>query len=244
MQVIFLLFLAFCLIVLIWHLLTRRYLNPFKMTFILGKKGSGKSTLLVKTAYTYLRKGWNVYCNVRIPGTFFVSDDDLKTIGSNGFDNHSCILIDEVGLIWHSRDFKSFPAKTREWFKLQRHFKCRVFLFSQTFDIDKSLRDLTDEMFLVDNKLRVFSYAKRILRRPVLIKPSPEAPARLDDELKFDSFLFAPFGSRHFTFIPKWSKFFNSFVTPDIPPIACEYQPLNLPPKLMRRAFGRDWRKF
>ena len=51
----------------------------------------------------------------------------------------SVIFIDEVGMIWDNRDFASFAHCVRDWFKLQRHYKCKVYLFSQSFDIDKKL---------------------------------------------------------------------------------------------------------
>ncbi len=50
-------FLAFCIFVVFpacfigYHLATRKYLNPYKLIFIFGKKGSGKSTLLTKYAW-------------------------------------------------------------------------------------------------------------------------------------------------------------------------------------------------
>lgn len=228
--------LILALTLLVFHLLTKRYLNPFRLTMVFGKKGSGKSTLLTKLAYQYLRKGWSVYCTEDIPGTRHFNVQD---VGKYQFDKNSCILIDEVGMIWDNRDYKNFKSCVRDFFKLQRHYKCRVFLFSQTFDVDKKLRDLTDEMYLVENKLRVFSYAKRILRKPCLVQPMGDAPARLDEEYKFDSLLFAVFGARKLTFIPKWVPFFRSFDAPKLPDMPYEEVPFNLPKSLYRRAFGR-----
>lgn len=44
-----------------FHLVTRRFLNPYKLIFIFGKKGSGKSTVLSKLAYRYIKQGKEVY---------------------------------------------------------------------------------------------------------------------------------------------------------------------------------------
>lgn len=77
-----------------------------------------------------------------------------------------------------------------EWFRYQRHHKCRVYFFSQTFDIDKKLRDLADDMFLVNKYFRVFVVAKHIVRKPVVVHPSSDAPARIDDDMVVDSPLF------------------------------------------------------
>lgn len=67
------LFLAFFVIfalVIFWHLVTRKYINPYTLTIFFGKKGCGKSTLLQKLAVYYSKRGYNVYCNV--------GDSDLK----------------------------------------------------------------------------------------------------------------------------------------------------------------------
>lgn len=196
-----------------FHLATKKYLNPYKLIFIFGKKGSGKSTLLVKYAYEYNQRGWNVYSTEPIPGTYLISYED---IGYKQFPPHSCILVDEVGMIWDNRNFKSFKPEVRDFFKLQRHYKCCLILASQTFDVDKKIRDLADEMYLVTKKLRVFSYAKKILRQTVLVEATGESPSKIDENLVFDSLFFFWCGSRKLSFIPKWSKWFDSFAAPEL----------------------------
>ena len=158
--------------VLIFHFTTLKYLNPYKLTMIFGKKGSGKTTLLTKITLQHLCKGWQVYSNVRIPGAYLIKDED---VGRAFIPPNSVLLIDEVGMIWDNRQYKDFQSHVRDWFKLQRHYKVKVFLFSQTFDIDKKLRDLTDEMYLVENKLRVFSYSKRIIKKIVVVESTGES---------------------------------------------------------------------
>ena len=61
------------IVILIWHFLTRNYLNPYRLIFIFGKKGSGKSTLLAKYAARYRAKGWNVFSTESILGTQQIS---------------------------------------------------------------------------------------------------------------------------------------------------------------------------
>ena len=156
-------FLVFVFIA-IFCFVTRNYVNPYKLIFVFGKKGSGKSTLLTKLAIKYSRKKWSVWTTENIPGTHNI--DDPKLIYRMDFPERSCILIDEVSLIWDNRDFKSMDKRVVEWFRYQRHHKCRVYFFSQTFDIDKKLRDLADDMFLVNKYFRVFVIAKHIVRKP------------------------------------------------------------------------------
>lgn len=200
-------FSVFCLV---FHKLTKKFLNPYKLVFVFGKKGSGKSTLLQKLSYKYYKNGWTVYSTEESLSPEILPIDP-KNIYNYEFPEHSCIFIDEVSLIWDNRDFKTMDKKVIEWFRYQRHHKCRVFLFSQSFDIDKKLRDLTDEMYIVNKYFRVLVRAKRILRKPIVVHPSPEAPARIDEDLIVDGPLMALFGGRLYAFIPYWAKRYDSF---------------------------------
>lgn len=199
--------------VLTFHLCTKKYLNPYKLIFIFGKKGSGKSTLLTKYALTYLKRGWNVYSTECCPGTFKIQPTD---VGYCQFPENSVIIVDEVGMIWDNRGFKNFPTEVRDYFKLQRHYKHVVILASQTFDVDKKIRDLADEMYLVTKKFRIFSYAKKILRQTVLVEATGQSPSKIDENLVFDSLLLFWAGSRKLTYIPKYTQYFDSFGTPQL----------------------------
>lgn len=209
-MIIFILILCFSLFTVVFHKATKKYLNPYKLVFVFGKKGSGKSTLIQKLSNKYYKNGWTVYSTEESLNPEILPIDP-KNIYNYEFPEHSCIFIDEVSLIWDNRDFKTMDKKVIEWFRYQRHHKCRVFLFSQTFDIDKKLRDLTDEMYLVNKYFRVLVRAKRILRKPIVVHPSPEAPARIDEDLIVDGPLMAFFGGRLYAFIPYWAKRYDSF---------------------------------
>ena len=220
----------------LFHLLTKQYLNPYKLIMIFGKKGSGKSTLLTKLAIEHQNLGWTVYSTEPITGCFKI---DYSDIGYVQFPEDSCILIDEVGMIWDNRNFKSFDSKVRDWFKLQRHYKCKVYLFSQTFDVDKKIRDLVDEMYLVEKKFRVFSYSKRILKKMVLNKSTADSPSRIDEDLEFDSILFFWCGSRKFTYIPKYIPYFDSFCAPQLLDKEFERMPVKVPIRTPSTRAGR-----
>lgn len=219
-----------------YHFATKKYLNPYKLTMIFGKKGCGKTTLLTKLALEYNKKGWPVFSTEKIPGTYLIHPED---VGYVELPENSLLLMDEVGMIYDNRQFKNFKPEVRDWFKLQRHRKVRVYLFSQTFDIDKKLRDLTDEMYLVEKKFRVFSYSKRILKRTVLNKSTAESPSKLDEDLVFDSFLLFWCGSRRLTFIPFYAKYFDSFCCDQLLLKDFEYTPMpELPVKSNREVLA------
>ena len=199
-------FIFLVLFFIIFDLCTRKYLNPYKLIMIFGKKGSGKTTTLTKIAITNIRKGRKVYSTVKIPGTYFFR---VEQIGRFTFEPDSIVLIDEVGMVWDNRDYGSFKPEVRDFFKLQRQYKLTVYLFSQAFDIDKKLRDLTDEMYLLTNFARVFSVQRRILKRIAISNASSNSSgtSSLVDDYKYDFIL----GGIKIVYIPRWTSFFKSY---------------------------------
>ena len=197
---------------LLWDFTTRKYLNPYKLYLVFGKKGSGKSTYLVKLARKHLKKGWIVYTNMEelfMPG---VRHFEIKHLGDFVPEAHSLLLLDEVGMIWDNRDYKTFKPQVRDFFKLQRHYHVKVYMASQTFDVDKKLRDLCDGRYLHSNCARVFTLGKRITRKVVITESTSEAESRISEDLKI-----CPFWEWTLTYIPKWAKFFDSHAIPAKP---------------------------
>ena len=204
--------LAFFVGMFVFDRVTRRYINPYRLYLVFGKKGSGKSTYLVKLALRYVKKGWTVYTNMtdlNIPGVRIFNIDDL---GDFVPCSDSVLLLDEVGMVWDARNFKNFKPSVRDFFKLQRHYHCIVYMASQTFDVDKKLRDLCDGMFLHANVARVFSMGKRISKNITLTEPSADAESRIAETLAFN-----PFWNWTLTLIPRYSKYFDSHIIPDLP---------------------------
>ncbi len=205
----------------VFHLLTKRFLNPFKFTMVVGKKGSGKTTWMVQLIYKHLKRGWKVYANIDIPGVYYF---DPKDIGKYTFEKRSVVLIDEANLFWDNRRWKDVACELIEWFRYQRQYRVKLYMFSQTFDIDKKLRSLCDDLFLVHNFARVFAWCKRIKKWPDLKQAEGEGEARITDMIKYDSLLMWPFGSRHLVYIPKWAKYFKSYNPPPLPLMPAEYK--------------------
>lgn len=181
---------------------------------IFGKKGSGKSTTLTRIAYEASKAGKQIYANIPLPNAHVISEND---IGFYNIPPDSVLIIDEAGMVWDNRHFKNFKPEVRDWFKLQRHHRVRVYLASQTFDIDKKLRDLCDDMYLVECRFRIFAYGRRITRRITLTKSVGDSESRITEDLEFDSFLFCWAGSRMVTLIPRYSGLFDSFDVATLP---------------------------
>ena len=128
---------------------SRRFANPYRLIFIFGKKGAGKSTLMVHEMLKDLKRGWYVYTDMQdcvVPGIRIIkSSADLAKFVP---EQNSAIYLDEVGIAFDNRSYKTFDSGLRDFFKLQRKYKCKVVMNSQSFDVDKKIRDVTDSMIL------------------------------------------------------------------------------------------------
>lgn len=221
--------------------LIAKYSNPYKLIIIFGKKGSGKTTLATKLAVKYQRKGIPVYANFFVPGTYEFHPDKL---GVTDIDPDSVIMLDEAGMIWNSRDYKTFSGELRNYFKLQRHFRHTVILLSQQFDVDKTIRVLADYMYVVEGKFNFLSVAKKVTNRLTVLSAAESSTneAKIVDDFVVAPAWTWPFGGRIVTFIPHWIKYFNSF---DIEPFGKELDKIYRPPlyemTLNRRQYVR-WR--
>lgn len=207
------------IIFVIHYLRYRKYINPYKLYMIFGKKGSGKSSYLVKLALDYKKRGYTIYTNMKdmmIPDIRVFKEDDL---GEFVPPEKSVILWDEAGMKFDNRQFRNFSTEKRDFFKLQRHYKVIVYLASQNFDVDKKLRDLTDKMFLVNNIGIVYSLIRPIRKSITLTESTSEAESRIAENLKFE-WLF----SWKLIKLTKYTKYFESFVVPEKPQLVYTIQ--------------------
>lgn len=188
--------------------LSSKYKNPYKLYFIFGKKGAGKSCLMVRQLLKYKKRGYICYTDmpVNIPGVRIINAQDLK---NHWPDEKSALFLDEVGLSWDNRGFKTFDKGFTEFFKLQRKCKCVIYMNSQSFDIDKKIRDLTDGMILQTNIGNIISVSRPILRKVKLVEATGDSESRIADDLQFDKFW-----HYKFYYMPRYFKYFNSFDKP------------------------------
>lgn len=228
-------FLMLFLLILLWILYhVWKYRNPYKLIMVFGKKGSGKSTLQAKLSLQYNRKGWKVFCSTPgIPGTYYF---DTSQVGITSFPPNSVILVDEVGMVWDNRDFKNFKSYTRDYFKLQRHYRNIVYLFSQSFDVDKKIRDLTDQMYLTKNFFNCFSLARSIDKKITIVHANEgQGVSTLADDMDFTPLWLFWCGSIKITYIPKYVKYFNSYDVPELSPATYDYTPIPPVPTFRER---------
>lgn len=191
---------------------SRKYANPFKLIFLFGKKGSGKSTYMVRQMLRYQRKGWHVYTDmegVLIPGVRFFDSKDLTSFRPEPY---SALFLDEVGISMDARDFKKFPPGLRDFFKYVRKMKCVVYMNSQSFDVDKKVRDTTDGMALLVAIAGCITLYRPIVRQVALVEASAAGESRIADNLRFRSVF-----SWRLIWMPAYFRYFDTASMPDRP---------------------------
>lgn len=197
----------------IYVILFRKFIfRPYKFKIYVGKPGSGKSTYMSKCALRYQKKhpGKRIYSNFEINNIknlliFNPSDISDKYY----FEPESLVLIDEPNLYWDNRSYKSMDPETLKWFRLYRHNKVNIYLFSQTYDIDKKLRKLVSDIYIIRKYLGTVSVIRRCSKNIKIADNALDAESQIVDRLDLDFFLFP--GATEFCFIPKYVKYHDSF---------------------------------
>ena len=77
---------------------------------------------------------------------------------------------------------------------------------SQSFDVDKKIRDVTDSMILQSSFLNMFTLSRPIIRKVALVEASASGDSRIADNLKFDSIF-----TWRIYYMPAYFKYFASF---------------------------------
>lgn len=149
-------------------------------------------TLAMQIKAEYTKKGIKSDCYIKSPAV---------------------ILCDEINLLWDNRQFKSFPPELQRYFRLQRHYNHIFFGFSQTYDCDLKIKNLADELLIVNRVARVWIRTKAYVKKVVVISPessnSREAATMTDD--------FVPLGlindlfTHYQAWLPAWIRKHDSF---------------------------------
>lgn len=216
MEFLIKLFLVIFIPLFLFALYARRFSNPYTNNFIFGKKGSGKSTFMVKQMLKYQKRGWIIYTDMQdciIPNVRIIhSASELEHFTP---EKNSMLALEEVGISFDNRNFKKFPEGLRDWFKFERKYKVCVWQNSQSYDIDKKIRDCVDGMYLQSNISNCIGITRPIRKTVTLTQPSAEGEARIAEGLRF-----APIWKWKITWMPKYHKYFDSFNAPERPEIS------------------------
>lgn len=180
---------------------------------------TGRPKIYTETTTRLVKKPWNVYSNVdlNVPGVRLFDARDLGTFKP---ESPAILLIDEINLIWDNRGtFSKDPKQklsqdTQAYFRLQRHFRTRIYAFSQTFDTDRKLRSLCDSLWLCKS-FGLFSLVRKIDKRITIKESALDADSQIVDDLHFAPW-FIP-GNIQFISLRKYRGFFKSYNPPNLP---------------------------
>lgn len=189
-----------------------------------GSPGVGKSTLACKLAKKAL-SGKGLYSHAflnfynTVPG---VGTCDLVELGDWTFPERSYIAIDEAGIEYNNRAYKSLPKPAIRWFKKHRHYSCDVDIFSQSWeDVDVTLRRLSTQLWYL-YRIGPFTLARRVYKRVTVDKNTEQ----IIDGYRMASMLWLliwplqlgwPFDKKFtLTFRPFYYRYFDSWDMEDI----------------------------
>lgn len=188
--------------------------------YFVGVPGSGKTTIAAKLLKSQLKRKFfkkskfsydYLFANYENSLSNFV---DVQDLASYILPENSYLQIDEGGIEFNSRQFKSLSHNIIEYFKLLRHYGVDADLFSQTWDdVDKQLRDLASEIWLI-RRIGPISFARCVYKRVGI----DETTHQLQYQHYWRSVLFQllPFQPKQFIFCfrPLYYKYFDSFSKP------------------------------
>lgn len=189
------------------------------ITTYFGNPGAGKTTFAVKKLKRNQKYYKHTFGNFKhsVPDSYVC---DLDGLGEWTFPPNSYIAIDEAGIVYNNRRYKSLPQPAIEWFKLHRHFRCDVDVISQSWeDMDVTLRRLSNQLWYM-YRIGPFTLCRRVYKRVTVDKNTEQ----IIDGYHMASmlWLFAlPLQWLHIvdkkftlTFRPFYYKYFDSWDTP------------------------------
>lgn len=224
------------ILALLWLLLdrARHPRHPLQLNVYFGVPGSGKTTYAAYLAKQARRESivirfcrrfpcrftnwildggnWKreypVWSNVPIAGTLRLNA--REDIGVHMIQDGK-MIIDEAGVEFNSRNYKTFPQTAIKFFKYHRHYGVSVDVFSQSFeDMDVTLRRLAQNFYVVRKSLIPFFIVTKRIRRRVGID---EKTHQLCDAYAFGF----PVLDTKWIFCPPLWKLFNSYDFEELP---------------------------
>lgn len=171
-----------------------------------GAPGSGKTTFGVALARKAIKAGRPVFTNFPCVGAYQI---DVRDLGKFSY-RDALIIIDEAGIAYDSRNYKSMPSDVIQYLKLHRHYGVALIWLSQGWDdCDKKIRTLCTEYWYL-RKLGPWTVQRLMLKR-----------CGVDDNTHqiIDEYYRYPLlrGGLQLCYRPRWYKFYDSWDAPFLP---------------------------
>jgi len=193
-------------------------LHKYEIIGIVGAPGVGKTAIAQYIVLDAIAKGIPVYSNRALAGAYKINCQEIGKfdfiVNQNGFLKRGGVLIiDEAGIDFNNREYKSFNIDMIEFFKLHRHYKLDIYVITQGIDIDLTIRRLITKWYKVV-PYKIFNiistnYAEMLAVEQQLMIENGEWKMKYEIKkgvtLKID--------------IMKMVKLFNSFEIPELPKI-------------------------
>lgn len=170
--------------------------------------GAGKTTVAVALARKALKQGKKVFCNFPVKDTYSYNVADL---GVHLIED-ALIIIDEAGIEFNNRFFRSMPKEAISFFKYSRQYRCDIVVLSQCHeDTDITIRRLANRFFWV--KKSIFGFTRVVsLHRQLYIDDKTQQLTYGFKPLSIFDNIFCKYYYR-----PKYYKHFNSWQPPALP---------------------------
>lgn len=201
-----------------------------------GNPGCGKSTYIAKCCYRNYKRllktqGYKHYYSnleLTVPGSGYVTPEDLRLLGKWTFPRGTIFYLDEAGIEFNNRNYKAFPPYTIAWFKLHRHYGVDVDVVSQSWeDMDITIRRLADQLWYM-RKIGPWTLLRRVYKRVMI----DEKTHQIIDGYRMESglwvllqplrllglgYVLPQLKGWKLMFRPFYYRYFDSWKTPDTP---------------------------
>lgn len=163
-----------------------------------------KNSRYAKKLAKWIEENKNLYSNIAIKEAYKMEKED---IGQYDIINGR-LIIDEVGIEYNNRNYKAFPKKAISYFKLHRHYKTDIDVFSQSHeDCDVTLRRLAQKYYVIKRSIIPGFITKKEIKRKIGIN---ELTHQIEDR-----YYFAFLGVRWIFCPPLW-KYFDTEEAPEL----------------------------
>ena len=194
-----------------------------------GSPGCGKTTYAVKTMKRAKRYNY-LMCNFETAGLScsFLDSADMNTLGQWTPPPNTLLCVDEAGIEYNNRKYKTLSQSVIQWYKLHRHYGVDVDIYSQSWDdMDITLRRLAEQLWYM-RRVGPWTILRRVHKRVTVNQETEQIidgyrmekgiwlilqPLRL---LGLGKLLPQLYGWR-LCFRPFYYKYFDSWSTPDTP---------------------------